>query len=120
MVSPAATLAGAFPTALDFTRIVEAAGTLEQAVTNHLVRGQSGWVPRAVVGTAWQLHAVTDLSVAGGREADLVYLVMWRPRASRWACSSSSTPSAVPMRGRLLRSAVGEGTRAAGAEPRQS
>jgi diguanylate cyclase (GGDEF)-like protein len=74
--SPATALAASYQTALDFTKVLEAAGAIEQSITNQLVQGQSGSVPNAVVFAAAQLRAVSDLNIAAAREGDLLYLII--------------------------------------------
>jgi diguanylate cyclase (GGDEF)-like protein len=76
--SSANALAASSQTALDFTDVLEAAGALEESVTNQLVQGQ-GSVPHSVVFAAAQLREVSDLTLAGAREGDLLYLIIVAP-----------------------------------------
>jgi len=77
--TPKAALAASSQTAVDFTNVLESASALEQSITNQLVRGQSGSVPHDVVVAAAQLRAVSDLTIAGAREGDLLYLIIVAP-----------------------------------------
>jgi hypothetical protein len=79
LVTPAAALAASSATAVAFTNVLESAGALEQSVTSQLVQGQPGAVPHAVVVAAGQLREVSDLTIAGAREGDLLYLIIVAP-----------------------------------------
>ncbi len=79
LVTSAAALAASSQTAVDFTNVLETAGALEQSVTDQLVQSQSGAVPHTVVVTAAQLREVSDLTIAGAREGDLLYLIIVAP-----------------------------------------
>jgi diguanylate cyclase (GGDEF)-like protein len=79
LYSPAAALAASYQTAVDFTKVLESAGVLEESIATRLAQGESGSFPRTVVFAAEQLRAVSELNIAGAREGDLLYLIIIAP-----------------------------------------